>query len=63
MWISSASLPKLARYSKSNASAAAFAPPSILVMNLYKATGEGITGNDDSRGPDRLLPLAGLRRR
>lgn len=22
------------------------------VMNLYKATGEGITGNDDSRGPD-----------
>ena len=22
------------------------------VMNLYKANGEGITGNDDSRGPD-----------
>ena len=22
------------------------------VMNLYKASGEGITGNDDSRGPD-----------
>jgi hypothetical protein len=22
------------------------------VMNLYKSTGEGITGNDDSRGPD-----------
>lgn len=22
------------------------------VLNLYKATGEGITGNDDSRGPD-----------
>jgi len=26
--------------------------PIDTVMNLYKATGEGITGNDDSRGPD-----------
>lgn len=26
--------------------------PIDAVMNLYKANGEGITGNDDSRGPD-----------
>lgn len=28
------------------------------VMNIYKGTGEGIAGNDDSRGPDSYLRFA-----